>query len=616
MQIQKLVFSVLLVVTFSSTASSFQNVNTLLDGYYHFDVVVLDQDGKYPVSIEFNSLGGKVTQSIIDYPLYNCRASIFETQIVSDGLLFMEKMTKGEDKCLPSAYRFVISGLPESTSDYIVKAIFNLTDGTEVPVDILKSAVSYSPLSVFLINNKIKSCASLEQTDNIDLLRQYVELFRGDLGNRQKTTVPQCKGVNDRALVLTQETNSLEGDLLFMKSFQNSKGIDAISNRALSRILVLNEKETLNDFILICPIPEVLNRAIDAVYSDVVYKNTIKEYTWFIDKYPRHPSAAKAKKATYLLIKKSNSVKDYAWFIDKYPKYSLITKIEDDLYSLVKKKNSIKDYSSFIKKYPEYASATKAKEAIYLLVTQRNKIKDYLYFIDNYQSYPSKGKAEEAVFKIIKKQHNVVGYEWFIKRLPEANQVKEAIQTIHRMAFNEAVKINTISAYNTFIISYPFAKQIKRAIVMSYDQEAREYRNNKKDEESTARLLAVKIKKMKIASNRMSDQNRIGYDLIIDRMVKLLTEQYEATDASLRYYESQEFIEFGKSFEKSMSSMKNILNQIARNTSISGQYTKRLIEITEQGFASAKADRDMTEYREKAKDNWDKWMHLEDTGYM
>ena len=143
----------------------------------------------------------------------------------------------------------------------------------------------------------------------------------------------------------------------------------------------------------------------------------------------------------------------------------------------------------------------------------------------------------------------------------------------------------------------------------------KEYRNIKIDAEKKARGLASEIKMMTI---RMKKSNaKIGYEIVIDRMARLLTEdkEYRFTDAKLRYFESKEFTDFTLKFDKTMNDIKRVLNKIANNTADISSYSKKMLDISAQGFADSKVDREMSRYKDEQHHKWDKRMHLMEKGF-
>jgi len=285
-------------------------------------------------------------------------------------------------------------------------------------------------------------------------------------------------------------------------------------------------------------------------------------------------------------------------------------KIYELIYKKVLKINTIKAYSDFIKKNQKAPQVKNAQQNIYELAYKKAKNKNTLQsfnnFTNNYSKAPQKKQAVENIYKLTKQQNNISGYEWFISKYPNAPQVKEAIKNIHKLAFTKVKEINTISAYNTFIIAYPYASQVKDSNAKAYNLESLKYKRMKKDDEKKARLLAVKIKKLTIAMKRKS--NKDGYIIVKDRMIKLLTEQYEETDASLRYYESKEFTDFTNTFENVMSNISRKLGNIER-------YSSEILSTSKQGFEDAKADRAMSRYKSEEHTKWEKRMHFREKGY-
>jgi len=99
------------------------------------------------------------------------------------------------------------------------------------------------------------------------------------------------------------------------------------------------------------------------------------------------------------------------------------------------------------------------------------------------------------------------------------------------------------------------------------------------------------------------------YFLVQNFRVRLtVTEQYEETDASLRYYESKEFTDFTNTFENIMSSINRKLSNIER-------YSSEILSTSKQGFEDAKADRQMSRYKSEQQHEWEKRMHLREKGY-
>lgn len=242
--------------------------------------------------------------------------------------------------------------------------------------------------------------------------------------------------------------------------------------------------------------------------------------------------------------------------------------------------------------------------------------KSYMDFIKEYPNAPQVKEALQAIFNLTKKQNNISGYEWFIKIYPKASQVKEAIKNIHKLAYNEAKSINTVSAYNTFIISYPFASQVKEANDRAYKIEEKKYtdlgmlgfydKDAKMDRKGRELLNRAKIIERKGIDK--SDDAKAGYILVSNRMYTLLQDRFTSSDATTRYLESQEFKDFTRAFKTVMRNISYKLDNIA-------DYSSQMLEVSQQGFEDAKADRQMSRYKNEEHVKWEKRMHLREKGY-
>ena len=364
---------------------------------------------------------------------------------------------------------------------------------------------------------------------------------------------------------------------------------------------------------------DILNTKYTKILYKLKQKDSIIEYDKFIKNNKKAPiiksiQKLKLKKYERIFDSLQHNIEAYKEFIQNYPKAPQVKEVQNNMYNIAyqqaKDKHTIQAYQGFIKAYPKAPQAKEAQSNIYNIAyrqaKEKNSIKAFVDFTNDYKKAPQKKQAIESIYKLTKQQNNISGYEWFTSKYSKAPQVKDAIKHIHKLAYNKAKSINTISAYNTFIISYPYASQVRDANDRAYKLESLKYKRMNKDDEKKARLLAVRIKKLTITMKRKS--NKDGYIIVKDRMIKLLTEQYEETDASLRYYESKEFTDFTNTFENVMSNISRKLGNIER-------YSSEILSTSKQGFEDAKADREMSRYKSEQQHQWEKRMHLRDKGY-
>ena len=128
------------------------------------------------------------------------------------------------------------------------------------------------------------------------------------------------------------------------------------------------------------------------------------------------------------------------------------------------------------------------------------------------------------------------------------------------------------------------------------------------NDEKKSRALLIKAKQIEREGNEYYGVEKAGYVMIANRMYDLLQEEYDDTDATLRFLESEEFKDFMKNFKKLMRSMNERLEDISR-------YSSEILEVSKQGFSEANADRDMSEYKNEEHRKWQKFMHFRDKGY-
>jgi|GEM_PF-3143664 len=293
----------------------------------------------------------------------------------------------------------------------------------------------------------------------------------------------------------------------------------------------------------------------------------------------------------------------------------LIYKQHKEKFEQAKNNNTHEAYQNFISiADKDSIYVQKAKHQIMLLdatsdlkkLNNNSSLDSYIKFVEKYPDSKERGNAEQRIFELIKKRNNISGLEWFVSTYPTSKVITDAIAEIHKLAYVETKTINTLSAYNTYLIAYPYSEFTEQALSTSLNLEEDKYDAIDKDDERKARLLAVKIKKMTIKANKAS--KKAGYEQVINRMSELLTSKYEETDASLRYYESKEFTDFASRFDRTMSDIKRVLSNIENNTD-------GLMDAVKEGFANADADRDMAAFKLKQHEEWEKYMHLMDKGY-
>ncbi len=310
--------------------------------------------------------------------------------------------------------------------------------------------------------------------------------------------------------------------------------------------------------------------------------------------------------------------------IDKNREEAINKKL-NDYYTKLQKEDSIKEYESFLKKYPKTSINEKIEKRLKELYSneikklkKENTIIVYENFLKNNPNSFIKDDITKEIYKLVKEEDNIAGYEWYVNKYSKSSNAKQAIEQIHKLAFEEAKDIDTISSYNTFIFNYPLSKEVKQANKKANELERAEYTslgllsfigtNEKLDRKARALLIKAKQIERYPLDNNINHSSSMGYKIVANRMYELLQEEFTESEATLRHLESQEFKDFVKDFRYVMKNIQRTLNQ-------TNNYIKKVVSISKRGFEDAKADREMAAYYTKQHRDWEKFMHFRDKGY-
>lgn len=214
------------------------------------------------------------------------------------------------------------------------------------------------------------------------------------------------------------------------------------------------------------------------------------------------------------------------------------------------------------------------------------------------------------VYEEVKPQNSIAGYNWFIAGFAQSQEAIHALKEIHRLAFELAEDIDTINAYNDFVIAYPTAKQVREANERAYDLEKSEYVGMLSyfSEEKDARRLLVQSKMLEQSAEDLSSEQRVGYMMVVNRMNDLLKQEFNSTDAALRHLESNEFKSFVRTFKRSMKDLKRQVSRIADNTADLSSIMKQQSSMMNNHFENAAQDREMASELTKQHRFWERFI--------
>ena len=248
---------------------------------------------------------------------------------------------------------------------------------------------------------------------------------------------------------------------------------------------------------------------------------------------------------------------------------------------------SDKEIKNLIKQFQKH-------EKIYEhIVLTRNNIQLYVGFLNKFPNSKNRDIITGNIYKHVQSQDNIAGYSWFLNNYSDDKNAKKALLRMHELAFEMAKDIDTVAAYNDFIMAYPTAMQVEKATESAYKMEKSIYTGFFSKEEKEARRLLIKSKIIE-QSGKTTDRNwRIGYMLVVNRMNDLLKKEFDSTDAVLRHLESNEFKHFVNSFEKSMSKLSRQLSSISKSSSDLANILKNQSSMMNNHFKNAAHDREM-----------------------
>lgn len=181
---------------------------------------------------------------------------------------------------------------------------------------------------------------------------------------------------------------------------------------------------------------------------------------------------------------------------------------------------------------------------------------------------------------------------------------------MHAVAYEIADDIDSLEAYNDFIIAYPTAIQVREANDRAYELERSEYVGMLSyfSEEKDARRLLVQSKMLEQSAEDLSSDEKVGYMMVVNRMNDLLKQEFNSTDAALRHLESNEFKSFVRTFKRSMKDLKRQVSRIADNTEDLSSIMKNQSSMMNNHFESAAQDREMASELTKQHRHWERFI--------
>jgi len=247
----------------------------------------------------------------------------------------------------------------------------------------------------------------------------------------------------------------------------------------------------------------------------------------------------------------------------------------------------------------------------------------YQKFINDYtgkvlfpkHQFPIKS-AVHNLYKIIASKENISGHEWFAQSFPKSVEAKDALQNVYRLLFKKAKSINTVSAYNSFIIACPLAPQVRKANKMAYDLERSIYTDfgwlsfigKDKKKEKNARKLLSNLKIIEFNIYDKVDREKTGYTLIVNRMENLLKSEFIDTEATLIRLESDNFKSSKNLYNEAIKAIQSVQKLMAQGIKNFSDLIILQTQTIISHFRESNRNAELSKYRTEKQQEWEKYI--------
>lgn len=321
-----------------------------------------------------------------------------------------------------------------------------------------------------------------------------------------------------------------------------------------------------------------------------------------------------------------NKPKNYYHFIEEYSNefnfyYPSRSKmIEDAKKNYISTSNELLsslEASKSIDKLIEYSQANfaldklrvKALSKVISLYEKDKKINQLKAYLDlSHITQEQKNRAISAIYSVVEAEDNKIGYKWFIDNYPKSKDARRSLRNIYRISFNEAKEINSIEAYNDFIVVYPYSAERKEAERLAYSLEDNEFSSYITSDAKLARALSIKAKQTK---RKASETGNKAYLLIVARMTRLLEDKFPAEHSTERHLENEEILAALKDVTSHLKKIDRVASKIADNTTDLSSVLQEQSRMMDSHFKKAAQDRSIAEKYSQEHRNWERYLRKE-----
>ena len=216
----------------------------------------------------------------------------------------------------------------------------------------------------------------------------------------------------------------------------------------------------------------------------------------------------------------------------------------------------------------------------------------------------------EKIFSIVSDKNTISSYQWFLDQFPSTEKARTALSKMTSVAFSAAAELDTTDAYNDFIIAFPLAAEVKQAGERANTLDKKKFSGWFVSDEKNSRALLIQAKRIEqnMTSLPKDSPDRRGYLLVINRMTKLLQSMYPAEEATLRYFESEEFKSVNADLRQALQAVNDNVSRIADRSSDITRLLQDQSRMIDSHFRNAALSTDMAERHAQEHREWQRYM--------
>ena len=259
-------------------------------------------------------------------------------------------------------------------------------------------------------------------------------------------------------------------------------------------------------------------------------------------------------------------------------------------FSLTQKKKEAYYYIHFLKQYPYSDFTETVYTQAWVLVKDKANKRLYTSFIKVRPKGEYAYDALDKLFNLYQQENLITGYQGFIKNFPNAPQAISALKAIHLLGFQRAIKNNTVSGYDAYILGFKNSIHSEEAI-----QKAKSLALSQLDNSLNSKLSLAywtnkqEQKEMKARKlyNEMRQAEKNNQILLLDRNYFLLKQTlFLNTKVVTEVMDREELLAFRQILIKAQTGIQQKMGQLGQ---LFKQESQRIQQVIKQEASRTRA---------------------------